>query len=86
MNLNCSAPDGFTPALVRARRTWWIVGTAEYQVTRCSLTVDQNDRGLKRDVITTVPPVYSVERVEAINPWTWKRGITQKETSFSVRP
>ncbi len=45
-----------------------MVGTAEYQVTRQSRTVLQNDSGLNFDGTTIVPPASSVEIVDATSP------------------
>ena len=62
-----------------------MVGTAEYQVTRCSRAVRQKASGLNRAGTTTVPPEARVARTEATRPCTWKSGITQSATSASPR-
>src|SRR5438132_9240873 len=59
-----------------------MVGTAEYQETRCSRTIRQNASGLNLAGTTTVPPERKVASVEATKPWTWKSGMRHKETSW----
>src|SRR3712207_5256392 len=85
MKRSPSAPGGVSPSRERARRSWWMEGTAEYQVAPWVATWGQKPRGSKRAGTTTVPPERKVERAEAIKPWTWKRGITQRETSPALR-
>src|SRR5260370_30144289 len=63
-----SAPEGLVAEPARARMSWWIVGTAEYHVAWWSRTVRQNESGLKRAGVTTVPPESSVESVDATRP------------------
>jgi hypothetical protein len=58
-----------------------MVGTAEYQVGRCSAAAVQRESGLNGAGTTTVPPVRRVASAEAISPCTWNSGITQSETS-----
>ena len=84
MNRSVSGTSGF---VLRARDSsaWCIVGTAEYHVTLCSLTTGQKFSGLNRGGATTVPPVCSVESVDATSPCTWKSGMTHSATSSSVR-
>ena len=48
--------------------SWWMVGTAEYHVTRWSRTVRQNDSGLNLPGTITVPPESSVDMVDATSP------------------
>ena len=54
-------------------------------MTLCSFTTGQKFSGLKRGGATTVPPVCSVDSVEATSPCTWKSGMTHSETSSAVR-
>src|ERR1051326_7647226 len=61
-----------------------MVGTAEYQVARWLSSSGQNVNGSNFGGTTTVPPELSVAIVEAIRPWMWKSGITQKATSAGV--
>ena len=79
--------SGTSGLVLRARvsSAWCIVGTAENQVTLCSFTTGQKFSGLKRGGATTVPPVCSVDSVEATSPCTWKSGMTHSETSSGVR-
>src|ERR1700719_2298561 len=65
-----SAPVGFPFFPARANKSWWIVGTPEYQLTRCSPTILQNDRASNFAGTTTVPPDKSAAIVEAIRPCT----------------
>src|SRR5271166_6280476 len=67
----------------RASRSWCIVGTPEYQVTRCSRTVRQKESALKLVGTTTVPPESRVAMVEPIKPWMWNSGMIHSETSSS---
>src|SRR5271169_918816 len=62
-----------------------MVGTPEYHVTRCSLTVRQKESALNLVGTTNVPPESRVAMVEPINPWTWNNGMMHSETSSSVR-
>ena len=84
MKRRVSGTSGF---VLRARvsSAWCIVGTAENHVTLCSFTTGQKFSGLKRGGATTVPPVCSVDSVEATSPCTWKSGMTHSETSSGVR-
>ena len=84
MNRRFSAPAGCSPP-ERESSSWWIVGTAEYQVTLLSRTVRQKESGLNLPGTTMVPPERSVEIVEATRPCTWKSGIAHRETSFCER-
>src|SRR6266550_6653634 len=61
-----------------------MVGTAEYQVVRCSLRTGQNVIGSNLGGTTTVPPDRNVAIVEAMSPWMWNRGITQSATSLGA--
>ena len=45
-----------------------MVGTAEYQVARCSSATGQKPMGSKRCGMTTVPPERRVAMTEAISP------------------
>src|ERR1700748_634120 len=78
-----STPSGFS--LRRATESWWMVGTHEYHVGLKSRTVRQKDIGLNLSGTITVPPLRKVARVEATNPCTWNRGITQRDLSCGVR-
>ena len=85
MKRSFSAPAGLAaPGSTRASSSWWIVGTAEYQVAPCSCATRQNDSGLNLPGTTTVPPVASVASVEATRPCTWNSGITHSDTSSGV--
>src|ERR1700686_5848544 len=66
---------------VRAIRSWCIVGTPEYHVTRCSRTVRQKESALNLVGTTTVPPESKVASSDATNPWTWNSGMMHSETS-----
>ena len=85
MKRSVSAPAGRSPDRERARSSWWMVGTAEYQVARWAAATGQKPSGSNRVGTTTVPPERKVDRVEAIRPWTWNSGMTQSETSSPVR-
>src|SRR5271170_303434 len=62
-----------------------MVGTPEYQVTRCSRIVRQKESALNLLGITTVPPESRVAMVDPINPWMWNSGMMHSETSSSER-
>src|SRR5438876_7979871 len=55
----------------RVSRIWWIVGAAEYQVTRYARATGQKVLALKRGGVTIVPPAYKGASVEPTRPWTW---------------
>ena len=58
MNRSLDAPAGLgAPGLTRASSSWWMVGTAEYQVAPTSCATPQKDSGLNLAGTTTVPPV-----------------------------
>src|SRR5579859_64056 len=80
MNRSFWAPVGRSPRL-RIKSIWWMVGTAEYQVAPCSSAVAQKVIGSNLVGTTTVPPALNVAIVEAISPWMWNKGITQRVTS-----
>ena len=65
-------------------RIWWIVGTAEYQLALYLMKSGQNSDAEKRGGTITDPPAYSGARNAAINPCTWKRGITRYVRSDGV--
>src|SRR5580700_4897276 len=79
MKRKVSASGGFWCA--RASRTWCIVGTPEYHVTRCSRIVRQKESALNFVGTTTVPPEIKVAMTDAINPCTWNSGMMHSETS-----
>src|ERR1700689_1857383 len=60
-----------------------MVGTPEYQVTRCSRTVRQKESALNFVGTTTVPPESKVAMSDPIKPCTWNSGIMHSETSSS---
>src|SRR5579864_3484881 len=68
----------------RASRSWWIVGTAEYHVTRYCRTNRQNESGLNLVGTTIAPPLSKVASVDATSPCTWNSGMTQSATSSVV--
>src|SRR5262245_12355933 len=76
-------PDwaGAPSSSARPSSTWWMVGTAEYQLTPWARAVGQKALALKRGGTTTVAPADSEERVAPMSPWTWKRGMTTSPTS-----
>src|SRR5436305_5849576 len=85
MKRSPSLPSGRAPpAPPRDSNSWWMVGTAEYQVAPCALASGQKPSGLKRPGTTTVPPERKVDSVEATSPCTWNSGITHSETSADV--
>lgn len=65
----------------RARIAWCIVGTAVYQVGRCSSSQRQKRAAWKPGVATTLAPAARDDRVAAIRPWMWNSGMTFRQRS-----
>jgi hypothetical protein len=66
--MNRGAPVGAPSLSALIKRTWWIVGTAVYQVARCSRKSGQKAEAEKRGGIISVPPETSVDKAAPINP------------------
>jgi hypothetical protein len=58
-------------------RTWWIVGTAEYQFALYLLKSDQNSWAENLVGTITEPPEERGAKNAAKRPWTWNSGITR---------
>ena len=75
---------GALSSSARINRTWWIVGTAEYQVPEFSCAMSQKVEAENLNGITSDPPEFRVESAAPIRPCTWNSGITMIEVSSGV--
>ena len=85
INFRSGSLYAFSRPLARARRVWWIEGTAVYQVNFSCSVMRRKFRTLNFGGTETVPPDANVERVEAISPCTWNKGITQSAMSSETK-